>query len=66
MKIVLNGKKKEFKNSVTLLSIIQQSSKQPQYVIAEVNGKVIKSPLWTKTLIKNNDTIELVSFVGGG
>ena len=66
MKIVLNGKKKEFKNSVTLLSIIQQSSKQPQYVIAEVNGKIVKSPLWTKTLIKNNDTIELVSFVGGG
>ncbi|HNV24044.1 MAG TPA: sulfur carrier protein ThiS [Candidatus Omnitrophota bacterium] len=66
MKIILNGKKKVFKNSLTLLKIIQQSCRQPEYVIAEVNGKIIKSPLWGKTTIKNNDIIELVSFVGGG
>ena len=66
MKITLNGKKKEIKTPTLLSNIIQQSCKQPQYVIAEVNGKIIKSISWEKTAIKNNDIIELVSFVGGG
>lgn len=66
MKITLNGKKKEIKNAQLLSNIIQQSCKQPQYVIAEINGKIVKSIFWGKTTIKNNDIIELVSFVGGG
>ena len=66
MKIVLNGKKKELKKPLTLFHVIQQSCQEPRYVVAEVNGKIIKSPFWNKITVKNNDIIELVSFVGGG
>ena len=66
MKITLNGQNKELATSQNLHQIIEQFCKQSKHVIAEVNGHIIKSPRWTATTIKNGDTIELVSFVGGG
>lgn len=35
-------------------------------LVAELNFKIIKQAEWNDTLIKEGDTIELLSFVGGG
>ena len=61
-----DGTPKEFTQSQKLKDIIQQSCKNSSRVIAEVNGEIIKGPHWGEILIKEGDTIELVSFVGGG
>ncbi|MBF0522130.1 MAG: sulfur carrier protein ThiS [Candidatus Omnitrophica bacterium] len=66
MKITINGKKTALKSPQTLAAIVRQTCKEPQYVVAEVNGKIVKSNGWAKTVIRENDAIELVSFVGGG
>ncbi len=66
MKITLNGQVKEFPSTPNLENIIGQFCKNKNPVIAELNGEIIKNPQWEKTIIKEGDTIELVSFVGGG
>lgn len=66
MKITLNGKTRELTNALNLENIVGQFCKDKNPVIAELNGEIIKNLLWEETLIKEGDTIELVSFVGGG
>ena len=66
MKITLNGKEKHFDSSLTLKELIAQSCANTSRVIAEVNGGIIRAPQWEQTPIKEDDTIELVGFVGGG
>jgi len=66
MKITINGKEKEFESSLDLCKLINDLSKNPTRVIAELNGNIVKSPSWESTPLKDGDTLELVTFVGGG
>ena len=66
MKIMVNGKSREYDNSQSLKDVITSVCQDSSKVIAEVNGTIVKSPQWPETTIKDGDSIELVSFVGGG
>ena len=66
MEITVNGAKKEILNKESLQDIIEGFCKEPKNIIAEVNGTIVKGPLWPQKKIQNGDTIELISIVGGG
>ena len=66
IKITLNGKEKEFSTKTSLQALIGQTCQDPQHVIAEVNGHIVKKQTWDTTSISQGDAIELVSMVGGG
>jgi len=66
MKVKLNGLEKIFADNQNLEQIIIQFCKDTQRVIAEVNGEIVKQPRWEETQIQEGDSVELVSFVGGG
>ena len=66
MKVLLNGKEKEFAQLKNLKDLVSQFCRDHHHVIAEVNGEIIKCPSWDQTTIKDGDTVELVNFVGGG
>ena len=66
MKITLNGQIRELSDTPNLERIIGQFCKDKNPVIAELNGEIIKNPQWDTTIVNEGDTIELVSFVGGG
>lgn len=66
MQITLNGKVKNFEETLSLKSIILQFCRDTEHVIAEVNGQIVKSQKWNEQSIKNGDKIELINFVGGG
>ena len=66
MKIKINGQERELNQSQDLQSVISRFCKDTRRVIAELNGQIVKSPSWDKTPVKEGDSIELVSFVGGG
>ena len=65
-KITLNGKHKEFSSQPNLNDLIGQCCQDTRHVIAELNGQIIKNPAWKNTQIKDGDTVELISMVGGG
>jgi len=65
MKINLNGKIVEVK-SMTLMDLVREQGLDPGTLIIEHNLKVVKQHAWQNTSIQNQDTIELLTFVGGG
>ena len=65
MKIKLNGVDVEF-NKNTLMDLVLEKGFDSSSLIAEVNYEVIKQEKWDQLEIKDGDSIELLSFVGGG
>ena len=66
MKITINGQTKDLTNAQNIAELVSQFCKVPKNVIAEINGGIVPSSDWAKTTLKDGDTIELVTFVGGG
>ncbi len=66
MHIMINGQEKEILPSQNLREVIGRFSKNPAILIAEVNGTIIRNAQWDAVNVNDGDTIELVSFVGGG
>ena len=66
MPITINGQSKDIGSSKNIADIVGQFCKHSKNIIAELNGTIIPRADWDKTPVKDADTIELVSFVGGG
>jgi len=66
MKICVNGKTHELTGPRPLSGLIQDICESNPYVIAELNGEIIRKENWTNINVGEGDRIELVSFVGGG
>ena len=73
MNITLNGQKKELFSPQSLGEVVSRFSPSceslsagPAVLIAEVNGTIVKKAQWDEIRVNDGDTIELVSFVGGG
>ncbi len=66
MHITLNGQRKEILSSQNLREVVGRFSPSSAVLIAEVNGTIVKKTQWDAVNVNDGDTIELVSFVGGG
>lgn len=66
MNVTINGQAREIPTPNTLTGVVAQFCKVNKNIIAELNGNIIPADQWASTSLKENDTIELVSFVGGG
>ena len=66
MKIIVNGNDKEFKESTTLLSVLEELSLDAKVMAAAVNMNIIKQDIWDKHIMIDGDKLELLDFVGGG
>ncbi|WP_446009405.1 sulfur carrier protein ThiS [Candidatus Electrothrix sp.] len=65
MHIILNGEETAI-SGPTLLAMVKEKGFAPDSVIAEVNLQLIKKEDWEQTVLAEGDTVELLSFVGGG
>ena len=69
MKIKLNGESKiiDLSNEELFLEIlITHLGFQPQLIVVELNGTIINPQDWVNTKIKDGDSLEVVTIVGGG
>ena len=67
VKVILNGKETEFSSGEKILGFLQVRKLGTKNLILEWNGKILteKDPL-TNLELKDGDTINLFSMVGGG
>ncbi|MBA3010264.1 MAG: sulfur carrier protein ThiS [Proteobacteria bacterium] len=65
MRINLNGSPVET-TSRSLSDLVAEQGLNPLSLIVEYNYEVVKQASWGEIHIKDNDTIELLNFVGGG
>ena len=50
----------------TLAEYLETTSYDPKRIAVERNGEIVPKAQYGETLLKEGDTLEVVSFVGGG
>ena len=62
----INGEAREVPERTNLHELLNHLSLAPERLAVELNGKVIRRPDWSDTLLNDGDQVEIVHFVGGG
>ncbi len=66
MTITLNGQQKDVPNGITIHGLLEHLQIQPERVAVELNERIVKKTAYAGTLIREGDSLEVVSFMGGG
>ena len=66
MKVRINGEDVFLPQGVSLSAIITERKINAQAVVVEYNGVILTREKRKPVVLKENDTLEIVSFVGGG
>lgn len=62
----INGKTVELQTAICLFEFLEQNGFDVSKIAVEQNGKIVSKVSYKDTMLSNNDSIEVVSFVGGG
>ena len=65
MNLHLNGEPRELPDGTTIHSLLAQLKLTPDKVAIELNRRLVRSEKYD-TPLKDDDVIEVVTFVGGG
>jgi len=66
IQIVVNGEQRKTARGQTVLGLLRQLELDPARVAVELDGRIVKQPLWAATELAPGAQIEIVQFVGGG
>jgi sulfur carrier protein len=66
MRVFVNGAEKEFGSGISLAELITQLDLPAPRIAIELNREVVRRSDWGSTMLKDDDRIEIVHFVGGG
>ena len=66
MKITCNGETKEIPSNTTLVTFIANMNLNPDTVVAECDGRIIKRDEYGTLMLQEGNVLELIRFVGGG
>lgn len=64
--ITINGKNVFLEDGYILAEYLKKKEYPIQRIAVEINGNIIPKSKYDTTILKDNDIIEIVSFVGGG
>ena len=62
----LNGEKNEFREGMTVSELVAEMGFSEAMVVVELNLDILPRDSFSSTVLKENDCIEVVRFVGGG
>ena len=67
MNLVINGKKTNINDGLTVNQLLAQENVQmPDMVSVELNGQILKRTKFEETVLKDEDKVEFLYFMGGG
>lgn len=66
MNITINGKDHTIEQIETIEDMLTQLGLGEKLVIVEQNREIIDRTTYSQTIVRDNDTFEIVHFVGGG
>lgn len=66
MDIKVNGDKKEFPEGTTLEALLDTLSIARVGIAVELNREIVPKKLFSATILKDGDAVEIVRMVGGG
>ena len=65
MRVFVNGEPRDT-SAPTLAELIEQLDLPAPRIAIELNREVVRRSDWGRTMLKDDDRIEIVHFVGGG
>ncbi|MEK7313666.1 MAG: sulfur carrier protein ThiS [Deltaproteobacteria bacterium] len=66
MKISINGKETAVENGATIKKLLLSLGVKPEGIAVELNKEIVPRTAHALTIIKENDTIEIIRMAGGG
>jgi len=67
MNIKVNGEAKEIKDGVSVTEMLKiEDVEMPDMVSVQLNGEFVERENFPETILKENDEIEVLYFMGGG
>ncbi len=67
MNLIINGKETNVDDELTVSELlVRENVQMPDMVSVELNGQILKRNKFEETLLKDNDKVEFLYFMGGG
>ncbi len=67
MNLIVNGKKTNIADGLTVSQLlVQENVKMPDMVSVELNGQILRRTKFEETILKDDDKVEFLFFMGGG
>ena len=66
MRILCNGEEQEVRAGITLIELLQELDLNPDTVVAECNGTIVRREEYDTLVLPADGRLELIRFVGGG
>ena len=66
MRIQINGEARDVPDKLSLLELTTFLNLAPERVAVELNRNVVRRADWSVTILREDDRVEIVHFVGGG
>ena len=66
MQITCNGETREIAPNMTLIAFIRSLNLNPDTVVAECDGRIVKRDEYDTMELCEGNVLELIRFVGGG
>ncbi len=66
MEIVVNGKNFTCSDSLTIEGLLVELGLMPDTILVERNAAILQRCAYTTTVVSEGDSLEFISFVGGG
>ena len=67
MKLVINGEQVQCSDSLMVSQLlVEQDVKMPDMVSVELNGQILRRNEFDATMLKEDDKVEFLYFMGGG
>ncbi|AYU54478.1 sulfur carrier protein ThiS [Staphylococcus debuckii] len=66
MKCIINGDPFTFDSELSIQNVLESLELDPKRVIAEHNENLIQRDDFAKQIVREDDRLELLEFVGGG
>ncbi|MBU1367130.1 MAG: sulfur carrier protein ThiS [Candidatus Omnitrophica bacterium] len=66
MQIFINGKKEEIEDDMSISKLIKAKKIRPEVVTVELNDKIIEKGKYSEIVLKPEDRLEFVYYMGGG
>ena len=66
MEVRVNGKAEKLETQMNIMDFVTSKGLEPKGVVMLVNDEMVKREFWSKTLIEENDSLEVLRFVSGG
>lgn len=63
--MIINGKNYRY-DEMSITHLLNELEIKEKMIVVEINNRIIEQKLYDEQMLKKDDKIEIVSFVGGG